>query len=382
MRRLRRRVIRVRHKKGLCVQCTCGLNDVMPMAYGLKVSKRFGERAIKVVTQLTLINRDLKIRDLEDSLVIPLTRTPSKEEGEKLKEALCACECVWDSFPKRVRAVKSLVEALENDLPRDLLSYLPKSMDIVGSVAIVDISPEIEAWKQRVGSAILEVNRNVETVLAKAGLVQGKHRLRQFEVIAGTGETKVVHREYGCTYQLDPTEAYFTPRLSEERRRVAEQVREGETIIDMFASVGPFAIQIGKTRENITVYAVDVNERAYYFLTQNVKANGVEKTVIPVFGDIRVLVERFAGVSDRAILDLPEKASEFIDVACRLLKPGGGMMHYYCFQSEPSVLEKAEKRLRGNVAEANRTLQDVVYKRRLRQVAPRRWHVVLDAIVR
>jgi tRNA (guanine37-N1)-methyltransferase len=352
------------------------------MAYGLKVSKRLGERAIKVVTQLTLIDRDLKIRDVEDSLVIPLTRTPSKEEDEKLKEALYAYEYAWNSFPKRVRAVKSLLEALGNDLPPELLSYLPKSMDIVGSIAIVDIPPEIEAWKRRVGSAVLQVNRNVETVLAKAGLVQGKHRLRPFEVIAGTGKTKVVHREYGCTYQLDPKEAYFTPRLSEERKRVAEQVREGETIVDMFASVGPFAIQIGKNRENVKVYAVDVNERAYYFLTRNVKANGVEKTVIPVLGDIRVLVERFAGVSDRVILDLPEKASEFIDVACRLLKPGGGTMHYYCFQSEPSVLKKAEKRLRENVAEANRTLQDVVYKRRLRQIGPRRWHVVLDATVR
>jgi tRNA (guanine37-N1)-methyltransferase len=162
---------------------------------------------------------------------------------------------------------------------------------------------------------------------------------------------------------------------------VAEQVRGGETIVDMFASVGPFAIQIGKTCENVKVYALDLNERAYYFLTRNIKANRVEKTVIPVLGDVRMLVERFAGVSDRVILDLPEKASEFIDVACRLLKPDGGMMHYYCFQSEPSVLEKAEERLRGKVTEANRILQKVVYKRRLRQIGPRRWHVVLDVIV-
>ena len=351
------------------------------MAHGLKVSKRLGEKTIKTVTQLTLINRDLKIRDVEDSLIIPLTRIPSKEEYEKLKESLYAFECVWDSFPKRVRTVKSLVEALENDLPSDLLPYLPKAMDIVGSVAIVEISPEIEAWKRCVGSAVLQVNRNVETVLAKAGLVQGKYRLRRLEVIAGTGKTEVVHMEYGCAYELDPTEAYFTPRLSEERRRVAEQVREGETIVDMFASVGPFAIQIGKTCENVKVYALDLNERAYYFLTRNIKANGVEKTVIPVLGDVRMLVERFAGVSDRVILDLPEKASEFIDVACRLLKPEGGMMHYYCFQSEPSVLEKAEERLRGKVTEANRILQKVVYKRRLRQIGPRRWHVVLDVIV-
>lgn len=376
-----KRAIRVIHKKGLCVQCMCRLNDVMPMAHGLKVSKRLGERAIKTVTQLTLIDRKLKILDVEDSLVIPLKRTLSKEDDEKLKETLYTFECVWNSFPKRVRVVKSLIEALENDLPPNLLSYLPKAMDIVGSVAIVDISPEIEAWKRSVGSAVLQVNRNVETVLAKAGLVQGKHRLRRFEVIAGTGETKVVHREYGCTYQLDPTEVYFTPRLSEERRRVAEQVREGETIVDMFASVGPFAIQIGKTCENVKVYAVDVNEKAYNFLMRNIKANGVEKTVIPVLGDVKTLVERFTGVFDRVILDLPEKASEFIDVACRLLKPEGGIMHYYCFHSKPSVLEKAEERLRGKVTEANRILQDIVYKRCLRQIGPRRWHVVLDVIV-
>jgi tRNA (guanine37-N1)-methyltransferase len=352
------------------------------MAYGLKVSKRLGERAIKTVSQLTLIDRDLKIIDVEDSLVIPLTRTISQEEDKKLQEALYAFEFVQASFHKRMRMVKSLVKALENVLPSDLLSCLPRSLDVVGSIAIIDIPPELEAWKHRVGNAVLQVNRNVETVLAKAGRVQGKHRLRHYEVIAGTGETKVVHREYGCTYQVDPTEAYFTPRLSEERRRVAEQVREGETIVDMFASVGPFAIQIAKTCENVTVYAVDVNEKAYYFLKRNIRANGVEKAVIPVLGDIRVLVKRFEGVSDRVILDLPEKASDFVDVACRLLKPGGGRMHYYCFQSEPSVLEKAEERFRGRIVKTNRILQDIVYKRPLRQIASRRWQVVLDASIR
>jgi tRNA (guanine37-N1)-methyltransferase len=360
----------------------CGVKKELPLATGLKVAKRWGERAIRIVTRLRLMDREYAILGVENALVIPLTRTPAPDEGKALTAALDAFEVVHASFPTRARRARSLVEALNNILPPDLVAYIPRAMDIVGSLAIVDIAPELEAWKSQVGHAILQVNRHVETVLARAGHVQGAHRVRPLEVIAGTGETQVTHREHGCTYQVDPTQVYFTPRLSEERRRVAEQVREGETIVDMFASVGPFAIQIAKTRAHVTVYAVDVNERAYALLQRNVRANGVESRVIPILGDIRTVGEQLEGGSDRVIVDLPEQASAFIDVACRLLKLRGGILHYYCFQSEPAALETAAERLREAVANAKRGLQAVVYKRRLRPIAPRRWQIVLDAAIR
>jgi tRNA (guanine37-N1)-methyltransferase len=358
------------------------LTDTVPGIRGLKIPKRLGQKAIQITTALTLIEKSLKIRAVGDALIMPLVRAPSKDEEKTLREALDEYAVVTSSFPTKLRPVRSLDEALEHTLPPDLLPLLPRSMDIVGTVAILELSPHLNPWKRLVGQAVLRVNRNVTTVLAKAGVVEGEHRLRRLDVIAGTGETTVVHREYGCTYYVDPRVVYFSPRLSEERQRIARQVQAGEIVVDMFAGVGPFAIQIGTQHDDVTVYALDSNAKAYPFLMRNVKANGVEMVVQPLLGDVRALAERLDGVADRVIMDLPAKAVEFVDVACRVLKPGGGMLHYYCFEAEPAVHEKAVERLRQRVLESQRVLCEVVDTRRVRQIGPRRWHVVVDACIR
>jgi len=355
--------------------------DAVTGVRGLKVPKRLGQKAIQITTKLTLIEKNLKIQAVGDALSIPLLRAPSKDEETKLKDVLDDYTVVTSSFAPKVRPVKSLDEALGRVLPPNLVPFLPRSMDIVGTVAILELSPHLDPWKRLVGQAVLRVNRNVTTVLAKAGMVEGEHRLRRVDVIAGTGKTAVVHREHGCTYYVDPRVVYFSPRLSEERQRIARQVQAGETVVDMFTGVGPFAIQIGTQHDDVTVYALDSNVKAYPFLTRNVRANGVQAVVRPLLGDVRALAERLDGVADRVIMDLPAKAAEFVDVACRVLKPGGGMLHYYCFEAEPAALEKAVERLRQRVLESQRVLREVVDTRRVRQIGPRRWHVVVDACI-
>ncbi|NIW14337.1 MAG: hypothetical protein GWN31_10485, partial [Candidatus Thorarchaeota archaeon] len=94
---------------------------------------------------------------------------------------------------------------------------------------------ELDSYDQVIGEAILELHKNVRTVLAKAGAVSGTYRLRDYRVIAGEPHTGTVHKEYGCQYRVDLAKAYFSPRLSYEHNRVASLVEEGETTVDMFA---------------------------------------------------------------------------------------------------------------------------------------------------
>jgi tRNA (guanine37-N1)-methyltransferase len=72
------------------------------------------------------------------------------------------------------------------------------------------------------------------------------------------------------------TKVYFSPRLSQERLRIAQKVRGGEVVIDMFAGVGPFSIQIAKKFNNVKVYAIDTNPVAIQFLKQNIALNKIE----------------------------------------------------------------------------------------------------------
>jgi len=182
---------------------------------------------------------------------------------------------------------------------------------------------------------------------------------------------------------LDPSKVYFSPRLSQEHRRIAQQVKDRELIVDMFAGVGPFAIQIAKTHKTVTVYAIDLNPDAINFLNKNVSVNNVEGKVIPVLGDARTVIEeRLTDVANRVIMNLPERAVEFIDSACKSLKADGGIIHYYSFESEPNVLEKATEKLTEAVIDSNRRVERILSSRLVRPVAPHEWQIGIDAILR
>jgi len=349
-------------------------------AYSLKVPKKLGEKAIRLASQLDLLNKDLKVESTDEYLHIPLSRKPSSLEIEKIGKTIGRHEILIRNFSRRVKAPHRAFEAAANKLPPYLLTSFPRAIDIVGEIAIVEIPPELEEHKKTVGEAILQVHKHVRTVLAKSSAVKGTKRLREYEVIAGSDMTETVHREHGCTYHLDIRRVYFSPRLSFEHKRIASQVRANETVVDMFAGVGPFSILIAKTHKDVKVYAIDVNPDAVKYLERNVIANRVLNRVVPLLGDAeKVIRERLRGIADRVIMNLPEKASKYIDVACEAIKSEGGIIHYYSFADGPNPIEKAEKELLEALMKTARRLNRIVSSRKVREVAPGRWQVAIDA---
>jgi tRNA (guanine37-N1)-methyltransferase len=345
----------------------------------LKVPKSLGEQAIRLVREFNLFNSKLKIQQIEDCLCIPLTADPSPAVLNKFKKLL-NFEISVHAFAEREKRHLVPLDFLANKLPSNLLASVPRAIDFVGDIAIVEIPPELGDHKKIVGEAILKAHKQTSTVLAKSGAVEGVYRIRDFEVIVGVKKTVTVYREYGCVYRVDVAKAYFSPRLSTEHNRVASQVTEGETVVDLFAGVGPFAILIAKKHKNVRVYAVDVNPDAVSLLKRNVAVNRVEKQVVSVLGDARQVVRgQLSGKADRVIMNLPETALKFVDVACEALKPEGGIMHYYGFVKASDPLEAAKVRLTEAVSQNNRQVKNFLLAKTVREVAPYTWQVVVDA---
>lgn len=346
----------------------------------LKVPKALGERALRLAKKLAVFNRELKVQRVGDSLYIPLVKAPSTTQTEEIRSVLPEGEISVYTFPVHKKHAPTLIEALEDKLPPYLLASLPRSMDFVGGIAVVEVPPELERYKEALGEGVLETHRQVHTVLAKSGAVEGVYRTREFEVLAGEEKTDTDYREYSCTYHLDLAKVYFSPRLSNEHNRVADQVKEGETVIDMFAGIGPFSILIAKKVRNVGVYAIDVNPDAVAYLRKNIIVNRVQAKVTPILGDARQIIkEKLAGTADRVIMNLPEKATEYVDAACEALKPEGGIMHYYEFSRAPKPLETAQNRLIEAVRRTSREVKKVLSARTVREVAPFTWQVAVDA---
>lgn len=350
----------------------------------LKVPKIMGERALVLANKLDINDKTLEIqKDTTNLICIPLTRQPEEKELSLLREQVPEFQLDKQAFPEKKQQQKTLAKVLENQLAPNLLASLPRALDVVGDIAIIEVPAELEAHKNAVGEAILETHRNVRVVLAKAGAVSGTYRLREFDFIAGKHRTDTLYKEYGCTYYVDVARAYFSPRLSHEHDRVAALIQKGETVVDLFAGVGPFAVLIAKNHTDVKVYAVDINADAVELLKKNVRLNRVENRVNPIVGDARQIVEdKLSGIADRVIMNLPEKASEFIDVACNAVKPAGGTVHFYGFIRLPETLEEMKEHFSEAVEKAGRKMDTFLYAKTVRATAPYEWLTVLDARIR
>ena len=348
----------------------------------LRVSRIHGQRIIVLADKLGLRDRMFEIQNEAGSIYVPLVRQPTEGEFYVFKHEVPSVQLEVAVFHERKQQKTTLEEALANLLPPHLLASLPHALDVVGDIAIIEIPPELKPHEKLVGEAILGVHRNVKTVLAKAGAVGGTYRTREFTVIAGENRTRTVHKEYGCQYQVDMAKAYFSPRLSHEHERVASLVREGETVVDLFAGVGPFSVLIGKKHQTVRVYALDINPEAFTLLKKNVLLNRVQGNVVPILGDARQIVHnKLAGTADRVIMNLPESASEFVDVACEALKSEGGVVHFYGFVRLPDTVGAMKSRFAAEVEKAGRRVERFLSARAVRETAPYEQQIVLDAFV-
>jgi len=346
------------------------------------VSRASGQDAIRILSQQNLIDHGYRIESSENHIFIPLSRKPSKMETTDLKTKLGAIQQKDHIFPSRSRPNKTLKAALQDKIPETLLASLPSSYDIIGDIAVLGLSSKVSQYESVVADGIREVNRNVSVVLARKGSVSGQERVLPTRLIAGENRTITVHRESGCRFKVDISKAYFSPRLSHEHERVAGLVEEGEVVTDLFAGVGPFPIMIAKRLKEVEVNAVDSNPDAVDLIRENLTLNRVGGRIRVWLGDARRVVETdLYGKASRVIMNHPSAAHEFIDVACNALRKDGGIIHYYTFAQGSDCEAKAVLELEEGLAKINWRAKWLAQARRVREVAPMKWQVAVDAPV-
>jgi tRNA (guanine37-N1)-methyltransferase len=346
----------------------------------IKVPKSQGEKTIALAAKFGLADKSLVIQRDEDNLWIPLVREPVGIELATLKSQMPKFIIATAVFSEKHLPPETLTQALKDKLPTDLFAKVPQAFDIIGDIVVIDIPPQLKAYQNLIGEAILQTQKNIVTVLAKAGDISGVFRVREYTFIAGENKTQTIHREFGCQYHVDVAKAYFSPRLSHEHERVATLVQEGETVVDLFAGVGPFSVLIGKRKPKVKVYAVDLNPDAVELLKVNVRVNRVENRVFPILADAReIAAAKLKGSADRIIMNLPETAIDFVDSACNVIKPEGGVIHFYGFVRAPDSIENLKQRFSETVEKNSRKVDSFLYAKSIRETAPFESQIALDA---
>ena len=251
---------------------------------------------------------------------------------------------------------------------------LSTGVDVVGDLAIVRLPGLGKRQKEKFAEAIMEETRRVKGVFEQEGGIEGEFRLRTLTHVAGETRTLTVHRENGCAYKVDIARCYFSPRLSTERLRVAEEVGHGEKVLNMFAGVGPFSIPIARLAKT-EVTSCEINAYAAELHRENDKINKVEGLVTVVEGDASTLPRTLRRKFDRVIMPHPSKANEFLDSALELTK-GRAKIHYYrhvLARNDEEGVSAVKEELSGRVPPRSK-----VSVRRVREVGPRWLEMVAE----
>ncbi len=256
-------------------------------------------------------------------------------------------------------------------------------IDIIGDIAIIKKPFGLNIEELRpLAEALLKKIPYIRSVWAASGPVEGEYRIRAYTHLAGEKRSTTIYREHGCVFKVDITRVYISPRLSTEHRRVAEQVRPGEIVVNMYAGIGLFSIIIAKLARPKRVYSIDINPYAYELMAENIKLNKVGDIVIPILGDAGEIVgTRIRDEADRVLMPLPELALAHLPNAIRALREERGIIHVYLHVFAEKGVDprrKAKEILRQRLEEIGVMRYEFLLARVVRTVGPRKSQVVVD----
>jgi tRNA (guanine37-N1)-methyltransferase len=317
----------------------------------------------RALRERNLLRNDVEIRKDKECIYFPVKDVPVK---------LCSFKVVTKSF--KLKTVKPQCYKDHLDLAKKLMEELPTSYDVVGAIILIKLSKVLFPYRKEIGKALLQTHKNIRTVCLIEP-VSGELRTRNVTIIAGENQTLTTHIEYGLSFDVDVETTYFSPRLSGERRRVADLVKPGEIVVDMFAGVAPFSIMIARYAKPKVVYAIDKNKEATRLAQQNVKQNHVLDIVEIIHADANDVNKVIPKKVDRVIMNLPFSAYRFFPLAlsiaadiCRV--------HYYDILKEEDIEARIDV-LKKIAAEQGYIFSDMSI-RRIKTYAPREFYIGID----
>ena len=269
-----------------------------------------------------------------------------------------------------------LKKALENILTTQESKELISSFDQIGDIIIVRIPDSLLSKKKLIGETLLKQVKIAKSIFYQASAVEGDFRTRNLEILAGDNKTETEYKEFGCKFTVDVENAFFSPRLSTERERIANLVQDGETVVNMFAGVGMFSVMIAK-KKKCTVYSIDINPIATKLCEKNIKSNKIAGNIISINGDaLQIIQEQLQNKSDRTLMLLPERSDEFLESAINATK-NGGIIHYYS-HIHADKKSNAGKLSEEHYLQVTPVKSEILGSKIVRAVGPRYYQTVVD----
>ncbi len=319
-----------------------------------------------------------------------------KREGNylfiPLKQKVAGVELVNVSLSRREKVSKL---SWDNILTKTEQKLLPRAFDVIGDILILELPDKLVKKEKQIAEAYLEMYNNIKTVVKKSAAHSGVYRTRKVTVLAGENRKETVHRESGLQFKVHIGKMYFSPRLGNERLRIARLVKhkntgvfslktqrvlkKGEEVLVMFSGASPYCCVIAKHSHAKIVYGVEINPQGHKYGLENVHLNKLTDKVKLYCGDVRKVLPRLQKQFDRIVMPLPKTGEEFLPLALKYVKKGG-TIHYYAFLDEKLIETEGVERIIAICKKLKKKCK-VLRAVKVGQHAPYVWRVCYDVKV-
>jgi len=268
-----------------------------------------------------------------------------------------------------------LKAALKGKLSAKEQEILPRSFDVIGDIAIIELPIALKKRQSLIGKTLLSLLSNIKVVALEQGEHSGVFRRQKLKVIAGEKRFVTVAKESGVILELDVAKCYYSPRLASERLRIAAQVKANERVLVAGSGVGVYPLVIAKHSKAKEVVGIEINPVAHKFAEKNVVRNKFQKRVTVHLGDVFALP---LGKFDRIVLAMPTFGVAFVPRLLKFAKKGA-VLHILDFAQEEDLNEPA-RRLK-ELCKASKRSCKILKIVKAGQPGVRRYRVCVDAKV-
>ena len=272
------------------------------------------------------------VQSLDDDRLIPLANSaPSRNDA------------VWQNHPVLEREptekrTQHWTAHLEPSLQQEYAEEFPQSFEILGDVLLVKIPETMQTVATEIADAMLKQYPNVRIVCHDEG-VTGDFRVRNLNPIQSrdaSNSTQTHVKEHGHRIEVNPSIAYYSARLSEQRKKTFESIQTFASefnrplrIVDAYAGVGPAMAYLYTDAElTESVHVNDMNPETIPLLERNMERFENKRKSPGMFSiscfDARSLSTEQSdlnGTTDVLLVNLPHNGIDHIQELTPLLNP-------------------------------------------------------------
>ncbi len=265
--------------------------------------------------------------------------------------------------------------------------------DQIGTIAILnpkkasDLKTKNLKQIKNLAQKILAQNKHLKTVLLKKEKIKGRFRKASYLFLAGKKTFETLYKEHQAIFKLNIKKVYFNPRLSSNRKWVAEKiislieqkkVKKNPKILVAFSGIGIYGIIIAKflikKRLNYQkIVLIEINKSANFYAYQNIKLNKLEKFKI-IEGDVKNILPKLKEKFDLILACRPNLKYDFLK---EILSPAqkGTFIFYFDFLKEES-LNQIEVQLKTKAEKFKKKIKILEIKK-AGEIGPKNLRIVI-----